>query len=101
MRKLKKEEMNGQIFRSKIKWTEEGETNSKYILSLEKRNYTNKLISTLEINGNIIKDPTKISEAQNQFFETVFAETLNQNDPNYQDSDEFLLNNDMPKLTVG
>ncbi len=42
--------------------------------------YTNKLISTLEINGNIIKDPTKISEAQNEFFEIIYKENLNQND---------------------
>ncbi len=78
-----------------------GEKNSKYLLSSQKRNYTNKVISTLETNGNIIKDPIKISEAQNHFFETLYAETLNQNDPNYQDSlDDFLLNNDMPKLIV-
>ncbi len=78
-----------------------GRKKLKIFLSLERRNYTNKLISTLEINGNIIKDPIKISEAQNQFFETLYAEILNQNDPNYQDSlDELLLNNDMPKLTV-
>ncbi len=56
--------MNGQIFRSKIKWTEDGEQNSKYFLLLEKKNFSNKLISTLEIDGNIVKDPTKISEAQ-------------------------------------
>ncbi len=38
--------MNGKIFRSKLKWTEEEEKNSKYFLSLEKRNYTNKYIYT-------------------------------------------------------
>ncbi len=68
--------------------------NLKYFLSLETRNYTNKLIYTVENNGNIIKDQTKISE------EIIHAEKLNQNDPNYLDSlDNFLLNNGMPKLT--
>ncbi len=100
LEKIEKEEINRQIFRSKQNGQKRGK-NSTYFLSLEKRNYTNKLISTLEMNGNIIKDPIKISEVLNQFFKTLYAETLNQNDPNYQDSlDECLLNKDMSKLTV-
>ncbi len=58
--------MNGKMFRSRR--TEEGEKNSKYLLTLEKRNYTNILISTLENNGNIVKNQTKISEAHSEFF---------------------------------
>ncbi len=36
-----------------IRWTEEGEQNLKYVLSLVKINYIDKLISTLVFNGNI------------------------------------------------
>ncbi len=96
LEKLGKEEMNKQIFKSKIKWAEEAQINSKYLLSLQKRNYTKKSILSLEINDNIIKDQTEISEALNQFYEILYAEKLNQNDPNYQDSlDDFLMNNNM------
>jgi hypothetical protein len=41
------------MFRSKAKWVEEGEKNSKYFLNLEKNNYLNKMITTLNINGEI------------------------------------------------
>ncbi len=51
LEQIENEEISGQIFKSNIKWTEEGEWNSKFFLSLEKRNYTNKLISALEIKG--------------------------------------------------
>ncbi len=53
-----------QIFKSKVKWTEEGEKNSKFFLSLEKRNFTNKLIKALDVNGTIEKEPDKISKEQ-------------------------------------
>ncbi len=36
--------------------------NSKYFLALEKRNYVNKFISSLEIDGHIVKDSNKISK---------------------------------------
>ncbi len=48
-------ETHSRIFKSKIKWTEEGEKNSKFFLSLQNKNYTNKLISQLNVDGKIIK----------------------------------------------
>ncbi len=59
--------LNGQIFRSKIRWTEDEEKHSKYFLSLKKKNYSNKLISTLDIDGNIVKDPLKSLKHNRQF----------------------------------
>ncbi len=47
-------ETHNRIFRSKIKWTE-GEKNSKFFLSLEKKKYTNKLISQLNVDGKTKK----------------------------------------------
>ena len=38
---------NAIIFRSKAKWVEDGEKNTKYFLNLEKRNYNNKCIQKL------------------------------------------------------
>ncbi len=39
--KIENHEINGLIFRSKVKWTDDEEKNSKYFLALEKRNYAN------------------------------------------------------------
>ncbi len=75
--------------------------NSKYFLSLEKRNYTNELISTLAINDNIVKNLMEISEAQSDFFQGLYSEELNERDHNYKNSlNEFLLNNGIPKLSI-
>ncbi len=60
LEEIKRLETNSKIFRAKVEWIEEGETNSKYFLNLEKRNYINKLITTLEIDGEIIKEPTNV-----------------------------------------
>ncbi len=62
---VEKLEINGQILRSKVKWIEEGEKKSKYLLSLEKCNHTNKLITTLEIDG---KRAARISQEQTTFY---------------------------------
>ncbi len=40
LEQLEISETHSRIFRSKIKWTEEGEKNSKFFLSLKKKNYT-------------------------------------------------------------
>ncbi len=44
----------------KCTWTEDGENKSKFFLNLEK-NYCNKLITSLEVDGKIIKDKKKNS----------------------------------------
>ena len=89
------------ILRSKIKWIEEGEKNTKFFLSLEKRNYSNKLISTLDIDGKTIHTTKEISEAQTKFYENLYSEKINENDPDYKNTiNKFLTNNNMPKLTT-
>ncbi|CDQ78273.1 unnamed protein product [Oncorhynchus mykiss] len=40
----------GAFVRSRAKWIEEGERNTSYFLSLERRNYKRKSITTLQIN---------------------------------------------------
>ena len=62
LEQIEKEETNSIIFRSKLKWTEDGEKCSKFFLNLEKKNYTNKHISNLEINGINTSDPAEISQ---------------------------------------
>ena len=45
---------NGAIIRSKAKWIEYGEKNSKYFLNLEKRNYRAKYIKKVMMTNGII-----------------------------------------------
>ena len=100
LEKIEKDELKSQIMRSKIKWTEDGEKNSKFFLSLEKRNYLNKVISNLEIDGKIIHDPKEISEAQTMFYKKLYSEQIDEKSSCYSDSlNDFLKNNDMPKLS--
>ncbi len=58
---------------------------------LEKRNYANKLITTLERDRKITKEPARISQEQTTFYENLYSEKINLNDPNYQSAlNEFL-----------
>ena len=54
LRSIENETIAGSIMRSKIIWAEQNEKNSAYFLNLEKRNYVNKHITQLNINGTII-----------------------------------------------
>ena len=47
------QKVEGIIVRSKARWHEHGEKNSKYFLNLEKRNHIKKHITKLYINGTI------------------------------------------------
>ncbi len=62
LEQIEKDEVNRQIFKSKIQWTEDGEKNSKFFLSVEKKNYTNKLVKALGIDATNVKVPHKISK---------------------------------------
>ncbi len=55
---------HGQVLRSKQIWTEDGEKNLRFFLNLEKRNYCNKLITSLEVDGKIIKDQLNKAKLQ-------------------------------------
>ncbi len=53
---MEKHEAEGYILRSKTNWTEDDEKKSKYFLNLDKRNYCNKQIIKLEVEGKIINE---------------------------------------------
>ncbi len=44
----------------------------------------NKLITTLEIDGKITKEPARISQEQTVFTQNLYSEKKNLNGPNYQ-----------------
>ena len=62
----------GTILRSKIRWYEEGEKNTKFFLSLEKSNAQNKTMSSIiNESGMKINNPQKILGEQRAFYEKL------------------------------
>ena len=58
---LRKEKMEGHAIRSRARWIEEGEKPTRYFCNSEKRNYLNKTIKKLEVEGNrMIYDQAEI-----------------------------------------
>ena len=61
------------MLRSKVRWTQFGEKNTKMFLNLEKQNARAKLAkSTYDENGRITYDPKKIAHAQVTFFSKLY-----------------------------
>ena len=65
------EKGRGAIFRSKARWTENGEKPTKYFFKLEKARYEKKIISQLKIGEDIFVSDFKY---YNQFYKTSFEE---------------------------
>jgi hypothetical protein len=68
-----KEKLSGSIFRSKCDWAEHGEKNSKYFLNLEKYNYANKCISSLNCNGNTVTTEKEVLTEIKTFYEKLYS----------------------------
>ena len=60
--------------RAKCRWYNEGEKNSKYFLSLEKRHYKNGVISQLKLGDNefAISDKEILSECE-IFYKNIYS----------------------------
>ena len=61
------QKVEGIIVRSRARWHEHGEKNSKYFLNLEKCNHIKKHLRKLYISGTISTDPFQIMDAQKSF----------------------------------
>ena len=76
------------IVRSRARWYEHGERNSKYFYNLEKRNQKKKHITSLVNNeGDKITNPKDILEEEERFFEEIY--TSRNMDPNCSTFNEF------------
>ena len=88
---IRQEKIKGIILRAKIQWMEEGEKPTKFFASLEKKNYTNKLINKINIGGDIINNQKTILSETSKFYQDLYTTKTNPND--YQDLlDTFLSN---------
>jgi exonuclease III len=72
MENINKETLAGIIFRSKCEWAEYGEKNSKYFLNLEKYNFENKHITSLDVNGKIVTEEKEVLENIRKYYENLY-----------------------------
>ena len=86
----------GAILRSKAKFVEEGEKNSKYFLNLEKRNYKERYMkSVMNSQDLMITDPSEILNEQAKFYENLYTSSgINRSQDNL-----FFDNCDIPQLS--
>ena len=92
LEKISNRKIKGTILRSKARWYEHGEKNSKYFLNLEKRNFLRKKISKLKLsNGEETDDVKTILEEEKTFYKNLYS-TRNVN-PNNFEFDAFFNNN--------
>ena len=85
LEKIEEIETRGAILRSKVKWSEAGEKNSKYFLNLEKKNAADKHIYQLQLpNGEITSDPKLILNEQKRYYQNLYSDSgpLNIQDQN-------------------
>ena len=73
LKKIMTYRTKGVILRSKVRWHEDGERNTKYFYALEKRNYTNKVITRLKIAENVYtEDQFNILDKEKCFYESLY-----------------------------
>ena len=96
---IEKHKARGIIMRSKCQWTEEGEKNTSYFLRLEKQNFCNKLITQLNVDGDIIRDPKQILSAQKNYYNDLYTENIKQDDIFIENVEMFTDHPLVPKIT--
>ena len=70
---FEKEKTDGIIIRSKAKWHEEGEKNTKYFLNLEKRNYIKNNMYKFKIDSEAITYQKNILNEQKKFYQNLYC----------------------------
>ena len=62
----------GTILRGRARWNEQGERNTKYFYGLEKRNYSRKVVTKLQLNDGVYTtNQSDILEKQKNFYENL------------------------------
>lgn len=73
---MKKKKVEGIIVRSRARWYEYEEKNSKYFYNLEKRNHIKKHIRKLRLSVVITANPFEILNAEKKYYENLYKRTL-------------------------
>ena len=88
----------GAILRSRARWQEQGEHNTKYFLNLEKRNHCRKNVTKLKINDNeYTSNQFEILSEERKFYETLYksqrpATLMQPNEPIFENENVTSLN---------
>ena len=95
LEKIYKSKCKGAIIRSRVKWFEEGEKNTKYFMSLEKRNLDKNTIMLLKNRkGKLIRTQQNIRKHVHDFYSTLYRAKLKT-----PDMHRYFHNLQIPKLT--
>ena len=79
LQKISEHKTKGAIIRSRARWYEHGERNSKYFVNLEKRAYERKHIVKLKTKENICLDePNKILCQMENFYKTLYSSQISE-----------------------
>ena len=89
--------VEGIIIRSRARWHEHGEKNSKYFLNLEKRNNIKKHIRKLFVSGAISTDPFEILNTERRFYEKLYSKQ--NTNVNSEEANSFLNNPNLLRLS--
>ena len=74
LEKLLQYKTKGAILRSKVRWFEHGERNTKYFLSIEKRNSCQKAVTKLKLKDDTYTyDQFEILQEEKQFYESLYT----------------------------
>lgn len=92
----------GYILRSKAQIIEEGEKNSKFFASLEKKRAESKIISRLNINGRVITDQDEILKEEKKYYQKLYSkQKLKSTTYNFFDETIEKLNEDEKNICEG
>ena len=98
-RRIYEKRAEGAIFRSKVRWIQEGKKLTKYLFNLEKKNFNKKVISELRMaDGHVTVNESQIMEEVTLFYENLYTSTNNGTNEDFQ---EFTtnINQQIPKLS--
>ena len=94
---ISKRKTEGAMIRSKARWCEQGERNTRYFVNLERRNHLNKYITEQKTENFTLTNPTEISNEEYRYYKNLY--TSNFTNPNDYDFVEFFDSTALPKLT--
>ena len=90
------------MFRSKMKWIEQGEKPTKYFYNLEKTNYEKKLVREVKLeNEEIISNPVQVNKEIEVFYRKIYTSKINANMDNHaleQKFNDFIKDLNIPQL---